>query len=396
MPKVAKPLGAASIQRIKEPGLHPVGWVSGLRLRVKDTGARSWVLRTTIDGRRVDIGLGAIPEVTLAAAKERAAAELDRIRAGVNPIALRRQTRKVAEWTFKRCAEAYIADKGKEWKNAKHRLQWQNTLATYAYPVMGDLHVSRVSEDEVLACLRPNWIEKNETMVRLRSRIELVLDWATVSKYRPPGLNPARWRGNLSQLLPSPRKVNKREHFEALPIDDMRNFMVRLQDVVGASARALEFAILTASRTGAVRAATWGQINLEAKVWICPKEMMKSGREHRVPLSPRAVELLQALPRFEGVDLVFPGRSGMLSDMALTQVMRRMGLTAVPHGFRSTFSDWCAERTATPAEVREMALAHAIGNATEEAYRRGDLFQKRRALMDQWAAFIGPSGNNSP
>jgi integrase len=388
MPKVAKPLGAGGIHKLKKPGLHAVGQISGLRLRVKDTGARSWVLRTTVDGRRVDIGLGAFPEVSLAAARERATEELEKIRGGANPILQRRQTQKVAEWTFKRCADAYIAAHRSSWRNAKHAQQWENTLATYAYPVMGAKHVRDVSKSDVLACIEPYWTTKNETMVRLRNRIELVLSWAMQREYRPEGMNPARWRGNLDAALPRPSKVNNREHFEAVPIDGMHGFVKSLQAVTGTSARALEFSILTTSRTGAVRAATWDQMDLDAKVWNCPAAVMKSGRPHRVPLSPRAVELLKALPRFEAVELVFPGRSGMLSDMALTQVMRRMGLTAVPHGFRSTFSDWCAERTATPAEVREMALAHAIGNATEEAYRRGDLFDKRRALMDQWAAFI--------
>lgn len=226
-------------------------------------------------------------------------------------------------------------------------------------------------------------------MVRLRNRIERVIAWATQKRYRPRELpNPASWRGNLEFVLPRPAKVNNRQHFEAIPVDAMPGFFARLQAVEGMSARALEFAILTASRTGAVRLAEWPEIDLEAAVWTCPKEHMKSGRQHRVPLSAPAVKLLKALPHIEGESHVFPGRSGALSDMSLTQTMRRMGTTAVPHGCRSTFSDWCAERTATPAEVREMALAHAIGDATEEAYRRGDLFEKRRELMAAWAMFV--------
>jgi integrase len=233
--------------------------------------------------------------------------------------------------------------------------------------------------------------------VRVRNRIELVLGWAMQRDYRPEGPNPARWRGNLDAALPKPSKVNRREHFEALAIDAMHAFAKRLREVEGMGARALEFAILTASRTGAVRAATWDEIDMRAKVWTIPAEKMKAGRLHRVPLSERAIELLEALPRLEGIDLVFAGKTDKpLSDMTLTAVMRRMGLSAVPHGFRSTFSDWCAERTATPAEVREMALAHTIGDKTEEAYRRGDLFEKRRELMALWAKFIDtepPRGN---
>ncbi len=242
----------------------------------------------------------------------------------------------------------------------------------------------------MLEVIEPHWTTKNETMVRVRSRIELVLSYAIQREYRPEGLNPARWRGNLDSALPKPSKVNEREHFEALPIDDMQGFMRRLRAAAGTSARALEFSILTASRTGSVRMAEWSEINLDQRIWTIPKEHMKSGRAHRVPLSEDAMVLLQSRPRTAATSLIFPGASGEkpLSDMSLSAVMRRMGLTAVPHGFRSTFSDWCAERTNTPAEVREMALAHAIGDETEEAYRRGDLFDKRRNLMERWGNFV--------
>jgi integrase len=305
------------------------------------------------------------------------------------------------EWTFKATALAYIAAHRAGWRNAKHAQQWENTLETYAYPVFGDKHVRDVSKGDVLTVIEPLWSTKNETAVRVRSRIELVLAYAVQREYRPEGPNPARWRGNLDMALPAARKVANVEHFEAVPIDEAHAFMERLKVAAGMGARALEFAILTASRTGAVRAATWEEIDLATAVWTVPGPKMKSGRPHRVPLSPRAVELLQALPRFEVAegepDLVFPGTKGKpLSDMSLTAVMRRMGMSAVPHGFRSTFSDWCAERTATPAEVREMALAHAVGDKTEEAYRRGDLFEKRRELMTLWAKFLAtppPAGN---
>lgn len=389
MPKIAKPLTALEVKRLTTPGLHPVGTVAGLRLMVKPSGAKSWVLRTMIGTRRAELGLGGYPTVTLADAFDAARDALRQIKSGADPAAQRKEARATVEWTFKRCAESYIAAHRTGWKNAKHAQQWENTLATYVYPICGAKHIRDLTKADVIAVIEPEWSTKNETMVRVRNRMELVIAWAMQREYRPEGLNPARWRGNLDAVLPKPSKVNKREHFEAVPIDDMGAFLQRLGDIDGVSARALEFAILTVSRTGSVRTATWDQIDLAAKVWNVPADNMKSKRPHRVPLSPRVVKLLKALPRFEGVDAVFPGRSGgTLSDMSLTQTMRRMGLSAVPHGFRSTFSDWCAERTATPAEVREMALAHAIGDQTEAAYRRGDLFDKRRELMDQWAAFV--------
>lgn len=239
-----------------------------------------------------------------------------------------------------------------------------------------------------MAVLEPIWREKNETASRLRGRIELVLDWATARGLRE-GLNPARWRGHLDKLLPKPSKVQKVEHFSALAVAEVGAFMERLRAVEGMGARALEFAILTAARSGQVRGAKWEEIDLATRVWIVPADRMKAGREHRVPLSEQAIALLQALPRVDGGDLVFPGRTGgMLSEMTLTAVLRRMKVGAVPHGFRSTFSDWAAERTAHPSEVREMALAHAVGDKVEAAYRRGDLFEKRRHLMADWAAFL--------
>ncbi len=390
MGKIAKELGAMEVKRLTEPGLHPVGTVPGLRLNIKATGAKSWILRTTIGPKRCDIGLGSYPAVTLAAAWERARAALDEIRNGIDPVAKRKAQQDIIAWTFKTCAEAYITSHEPSWKNAKHGQQWRNTLATYVYPVFGDKHVRDVDTGDITTAIRPLWSVKNETMVRVRNRIELVLSWAAAQGYRPKGFNPATWRGHLDQVLPKPSKVNKRESFEAVPIDDMHAFMERLRSVKGMSARCLEFAILNACRSGEARAATWSEMDLNAGTWSIPGERMKSGRAHRIPLSAPVITLLAGLPRFEGTDLVFPGRAGdkPLSDMSLTLVMRRMKLTAVPHGFRSTFTDWTAERTAYPAEVREMALAHAIGNDTEAAYRRGDLFDKRRQLMGEWAAFV--------
>ena len=239
----------------------------------------------------------------------------------------------------------------------------------------------------VVKILEPIWNTKTETATRLRGRIESVLDWATVRGFRH-GENPARWKGHLDKILPKPSKVTKVEHHVALPVDDIGAFMAELRKREGVAARALEFAILTAARSGEVRGATWSEIDLDSGVWIIPGERMKAGREHRVPLSEGAIKLLQALPRFGHTDLVFVApRGGMLSDMTMTAVMRRMEVDAVPHGFRSTFRDWAAERTAYPRDVAEMALAHTIGDKVEAAYRRGDLFEKRCRMMADWAAF---------
>lgn len=389
MPKIAKPLTALEVKRLTEPGLHAVGTVSGLCLFVKPTGARSWVLRTMVGTRRAELGLGGYPTVTLSTAIDRARVALDQIRAGTDPAADRRSKRTSVEWTFKKTATAYIAAHTPGWKNAKHAAQWGSTLETYAYPIFGHKHVRDVTKADVLAAIEPIWSTKNETAGRVRNRIELVLNYAVGKTLRPEGLNPARWRGNLDMVLPAAGKVARVEHHAALPIDGMHEFVKRLRQGEGMGARALEFAILTAARSGEVRGATWTEIDLQGAVWSIGAERMKSDRPHRVPLSDRALELLEALPRFEGTDLVFPGASGKpLSDMTLTAILRRMKMDATAHGFRSTFRDWAAERTATPAEVAEMALAHAVGDATEAAYRRGDLFAKRRELMALWAKFI--------
>jgi integrase len=393
MPKIARPMSALEVRRLSEPKLHMVGTVAGLGLSVSATGARSWILRTTIGAKRSDVGLGAYPQVTLAAAHDAARETLRQIRAGTDPIAARRAKKAVVEWTFKRCAEAYMDAHEVGWKNKKHAQQWRNTLETYVYPHFGDLHVRAVGVQDVTAALRPEWTTKNETMKRVRNRIETVLDWATTNEYRPKGDNPAKWKGNLSIMLPKPNK-NNRKSFVALPVDDVAAFMVRLRGVKGASARALEFVVLTACRSGEVRGAVWSEIAMDKAVWTIPAERMKAGREHRVPLSPAAMSLLESIPKHEGVDLVFPGRDGALSDMSLTAVMRRMKLEAVPHGFRSTFTDWCIDRTSHQSEVREMALAHVIANKTEAAYRRGDLFEKRRVMMNDWAAFVGAPASN--
>jgi len=394
MPKLAKEMGALAVGNLADPGLHFVGVVPGLALQVTPAGARSWTLRVVIGGKRRDMGLGNYPEVTLAKARDKAREARELVRQGIDPI-LRQQEAQSAlraamaqALTFRECAESYIKAHAASWKNAKHRQQWGNTLAQHAYPVLGQLLVRDVKQAHVMAVLEPIWTTTNETAVRLRGRMELVLDWATARGLRD-GLNPARWRGHLDKLLPKPSKVNNREHHAALPVGVVAAFMVRLRSAEGTGARALEFVILTAARSGEVRGATWAEIDMEAKVWTVPGNRMKAGKEHRVPLCDIAVELLKMQPRMAGTELLFPApRGGELSDMTLTAVLRRMGVPAVPHGFRSTFRDWAAERTNYPRDVAEMALAHAIGDKVEAAYRRGDLFQKRALMMADWATFL--------
>ena len=389
MPKIAKALSAVEIKRLTEPGLHTVGTVAGLRLRVKESGARSWVLRTMVGSRRAEIGLGGYPTVSLAQAVDYAREALQKIRQGTDPAAERRALRITVESTFKKTAEDYIKAHRAGWKNAKHALQWESTLEAYVYPVFGSKHVRDITKADVLAAIEPIWSTKNETASRIRNRIEMVLSYAMQKELRPEGLNPARWRGNLDMALPRLGKSARVKHHAALDIDDMHSFMKRLADIQGMGSRALEFAILTAVRSGEVRGATWDEIDLKAGVWSIPAERMKSSRPHRVPLSAPAIKLLKGLPKVEGVDLVFAGKEGKaLSDMTLTAVLRRMEVPATAHGFRSTFRDWAAERTAVPSEVAEMALAHTVGDQTEGAYRRGDLFDKRRELMTLWAKFI--------
>lgn len=405
MPKIAKELGALAVSKLGEPGLHFVGGVQGLALQVTDGAGRSWLLRVMVAGKRREMGLGSYPGVTLAQARERAREARDLIRQGTDPIERQRAAQSAlrasvaAALNFDQCSAKFIAAHRAGWKNVKHGQQWENTLSQYASPKIGSVLVRDIGLAQVLAVLEqpadadspagPSlWLGKTETAKRLRGRIELVLDWAAARGYRD-GLNPARWRGHLDKLLPAPGKVAKVENHPAVPVGEVSAFMARLRAADGMGARALEFAILTAARSGEVRNATWSEIDRDSKVWTVPAARMKASKEHRVPLSDASIALLDALPRIEGNDLLFMApRGGALSDMTLTAVMRRMGLDAVPHGFRSTFRDWAAERTNYPREAAEMALAHAIGDKVEAAYRRGDLFEKRRRMMAEWARFL--------
>lgn len=393
MPKVAKQLSDRSVAALKTIGRHAVGGVPGLHLLVS-AGYRSWILRIQVGEQRKDIGLGSYPTISLLEARDRARKIHDDLRSGLIPVSPRKQQRNVliaaaaTEKTFEWCAEEYFKAKSSEWRNAKHRQQWENSLKTYAMPYLGHLAVSLIDLPHVLACLEPIWANKNATASRLRGRIETVLDWAAVRKYRS-GENPARWKGHLDKILPAPSKIQKVEHHPAILIEDMPAFMLDLRTQAGIGARALELLILTATRSGEVRGATWSEIDLDKAIWTIPAERMKAGSVHRIPLSAEAIKLLKELPRLAGTELLFPGSKGQeLFDTAMTYVMRRMKVTAVPHGFRSTFRDWAGEKTNYPRELAEQALAHTLENKVEAAYRRGDALEKRRQMMQEWALFI--------
>ncbi len=385
-------LSAIAVQRLaKKPGMYGDG--KGLYLRVTGPSARSWAFRYMRDRKAHELGLGPYPDISLAEARKRATETRQLLATGKDPLAEKAALKaalaaEVAKAvTFKHAALRYIEAHKAGWKNAKHAAQWQATLETYAFPVIGQTPVQSVDTGLILNVLEPIWTAKTETASRLRGRIESVLDWARVRGHRE-GDNPARWRGHLDQLLAAPSKVQRVQHHAALPYAELPKFMSALRKQDSVSARALEFAILTAARTGEVLGANWSEIDLGEKVWTVPVERMKAGREHRVPLSARAVEVLTGLHAAKSSEFVFAGPGGRpLSNMALLMLLRRMGrgdLTA--HGFRSTFRDWCAERTSFPAEVAEMALAHSVGDKVEAAYRRGNLFIKRRELMDAWAS----------
>jgi integrase len=393
MARIVGKLKALEVSRAKERGYYGDG--GGLYLLVGPTGAKSWVFRFRKAGRLREMGLGPLHTIGLARAREKARDAREQRLDGGDPLEAKHAARQQARldvakaMSFQQCAERYIASHKAGWRNAKHAAQWPSTLGTYVYPAFGSLPVQGVDVGLVLKALEPIWTAKPETAGRVRGRIESVLDWATARGYRQ-GENPARWKGHLENLLPQKSKVRRVEHHAVLPYAELADFMVELRLQEGIAARALEFAILTAARTGEVIGARWSEIDLKGRLWTLPAERMKAGKEHRVPLSAAALAILRAMQDVREGDFVFPGGRARrpLSNMAFLMLLRRMGrgdLTA--HGFRSTFSDWCSEQTNFPAEVREMALAHAVGDKVEAAYRRGDLFQKRRDLMDAWASF---------
>ncbi|MDP9153715.1 MAG: tyrosine-type recombinase/integrase [Pseudomonadota bacterium] len=402
MPKKAQELGALAVSRITEPGLHMVGRVAGLALQISSTGARSWIFRAMVGGKRREMGLGAYPAVSLKQAHEKAQAKRDLIQQGVDPILARKEAasllraNQALEMTFEEAAKQFITTKSHEWKNAKHGDQWKNTLAEYAYPVIGKVMVRHIGRDHVLAILSPIWSTKTETASRLRGRIENVLDWARVKGLRT-GDNPAAWRGNLDHLLSTPSRTKTVRHHAALPIEAMGGFMVFLRATDTTAARCLEFAILTAARSGEARGAGWTEIDMQKGIWTIPGDRMKARKEHRVPLSEAAIKLLDAMPRVKDCDLVFASPRGkVLSDMTLLAILRRAKIAATPHGFRSTFRDWVGEHTNHPRELAEVALAHVKGDQSEAAYWRGDILERRRKMMCDWATFISTATHLEP
>lgn len=390
MPKIAKELTAAAVAKLREPGRYSVGGAKGLQLRVTDTGTRLWIYRVVVSGARRDIGLGNFADVTLSEARD-AARDMGRsVRQGVDPKPKVVQAPIIAKSRnlFKAVANEMIAAKKAEWRNEKHKAQWTNTLKTYAYPTLGEMDVSEIKLSHVLDVLKPIWTTKTETATRVRGRIESVLDYATVHNWRG-GDNPARWKGLLDKVLPAPAKVAKAAHHPAMPIDDTPKFMQSLSSVTGSSSLALQLLILTATRSGEVRAAQWNEFDLEEGVWTIPAERMKAKVEHRVPLSTQALHLLSLVPKIKDTEFLFTSpKGGCISDMAMTSLMRKRNLAYVPHGFRSTFRDWAGDHTQYPREVMEAALAHTIGNKVEAAYRRKDALERRRPLMQDWADFL--------
>ena len=402
--KLTKALTPLQVKNAK-PGRHTDG--EGLHLLVKKSGARSWVYRFMLNGKARDVGLSQCPEaievlqktgakeLTLSQARDVAAIYRMKVKAGIDPLAARqdaaamaeadKKARLAASVTFRAIAETHIATKEGSWRNPKHRQQWRNTLDTYAFPIIGDMAVGDVETSHVLAILESIWKEKPETASRVRGRIEAILDAAKVRGYRH-GENPARWRGHLAQILPARARLT-RGHHKAAPYDAVPDIMMAMQKRKAVAALALQFTILTAGRTGEVLGASWAEFDLSKAVWTVPANRMKAGKEHRVPLSIRAMEVLRQTQQLNS-EWVFPGaRDGQMSGMAMSMLLRRMKVDATVHGFRSSFRDWAAECTGYPHEVCEMALAHTIGNKAEAAYRRGDLFEKRRRLMTDWAAF---------
>jgi len=383
-------LSAVKVANLKQRGMYADG--GGLYLQVSQNGTRSWIFRFKQSGRSRDMGLGSLTAVSLATAREIAADCRAKRSAGLDPIETRKADRREAQlaaarsMTFDQCRDAFIEAHKEGWRNAKHRAQWTNSLAAYVTPIFGSLPTQRIDVNLVVKALGPIWSTKPETGARVRGRIERILDWAKVRGFRQ-GENPARWRGHLDVLLPARSKVRQVQHHAALPYSEIGTFMAALRTRDGVAARALEFTILTAARTGEVLGSRWEEIDLQTKVWTVPASRMKAGREHRVPLSRAAIALLKNMRSTGRNDLVFPGerRGKPLSNMSMLMTLRRMGrndLTA--HGFRSTFRDWAAECTDFPREVAEAALAHVVGDKVDAAYRRGDLFEKRR-LMDAWA-----------
>lgn len=418
MPKKAKELSAVEVQRLKTPGLHAVGGVSGLLLKVAKGGSRQWILRARIGTKRRDIGLGGFPDVTLAQARTKARDARERISQGVDVIAERKAARQAliaaqaAQMTFAEATHRkHNAIQG-EFKTAKHSKLWLSQLEKHAFPVLAQMDVADIELAHVMQVLQPLWYTKTATAKKLRQRLESVLTWAAVSGYRE-GENPASWQGNLSEVLPSPNKIHKTKSYPALPWRQIPDFMAELRQRSGTATRALEMAVLTACRSGEVRGMVWQELDLQAGTWTIPPERMKRDKEHVVPLPPRAIEIIKAQPRMQGSPYVFAAnRGGPVSDMSLAAVIKRMheadtkaggngyvdtkqDKVATVHGMRSAFKDYCRNRTSYADEVSELALAHVNSDATRAAYARDGLLPQRARLLEQWADYCASDGAQS-
>ncbi|MEO9825383.1 MAG: integrase arm-type DNA-binding domain-containing protein [Paracoccaceae bacterium] len=403
---------ALEVKRLEHPGRGrnvniAVGGIDGLAMQITPTGAKSWILRCKVGDRRRHIGLGGYPEVSLAIAREYAREARALVRQGVDPVEDRRAKRahlisqQRRGLTFRMAVDRYLDAKLSEFNNPKHQKQWRSTLETYANPELGALLVSGIDVMDIQRVLVPIWESKTETASRVRGRIESVLAWATVSGHRE-GDNPARWRGNLDAILPKPSRIAKVVHHPALSLDEVQDWYVELSERNGVASRALEFLALTAARSGEVRGAEWEEFNLGDMVWTIPAERMKAKKEHRVALTERTARIIAEQPRLQGSAFVFAApRGGMLSDASIGACMKRIhqassqkyldprsARPAVPHGLRSTFRDWAAERTDYPREMVEIALAHSVGSDVERAYRRTDMLERRRSMMFAWEAFL--------
>jgi integrase len=389
-------LTALHVARLKKgtPTKTLVNDGGGLYVQTGPAGG-SWLFRYRLSPQQLrEMGLGSLHTLTLAEAREKAR-ECRKLRLdGLDPLEERKRSRlrarldAASSLTFREATERYVTAHQSEWSNSVHARQWPASLQNFVFPVFGDLPVAAIDTALVMRAIEPIWNEKTETASRVRGRIESILDWAKVLGYRQ-GENPARWRGHLDELLPKRNKIRRVEHHPALPYAEIGQFMADLREIDGIPAQALEFAILTAARSGEVIFARWSEINFADRFWTIPEERMKAGKEHRVPLSDAAMAIVNQMAAIRSSELVFPGsRGGALGNMAMRRVTIEMGRRdIVPHGFRSTFRDWVSERTNFPSEMAELALAHGVGGKVEQAYRRGDMFERRRTLMQSWAAF---------
>lgn len=390
MAKGIHKLTAKSVDGFKDAGRYSDG--GGLYCKVFKGGSKSWVFMWSRNGKRREMGMGAISSLSLKGARVKAAEMRKLVANGLDPISERKKS---DEPTFLECALQYISDHEKTWKNEKHIYQWRQTLTVYAKP-LHHLRVSQITTPDVLAVLKPIWMEKHETASRLRSRIEAVLDYATAMHWRA-GMNPAIWRGNLKSLLPKISKASRVVHHKAMDMDALPAFMGELRTKETITAKLVEFVILTACRSIEAREAVWSEIDLIAGVWTIPKERMKAGREHMVPLSERALEILKELEITRHNELVFPHPNSLkaLSVNAPRALLKRIGRDETLHGFRATFKSWATDRTTTQREVIEMALAHKIGNDVEASYLRTSAMEKRKQLMEAWSGFSAPKNKNN-